>query len=96
MPWSNNELEALLKGLISHGSEVAKIDFKLELETSTSEQKAELLKDITAIANTYDDSNYDDYGFVIYGVQSKAIVGITSTEKNTDKLQNTVEQILKT
>ncbi|MEY3783713.1 MAG: hypothetical protein RLZZ230_35 [Candidatus Parcubacteria bacterium] len=96
MPWSNNELEDLLKGLISHGSEVAKIDFKLELETSTSEQKAELLKDITAIANTYDDSNYDDYGFVIYGVQSKAIVGITSTEKNTDKLQNTVEQILKT
>lgn len=96
LPWTNGELESLLRELISHGSEVSKIDFKLELEIKTAEQKAELLKDITAIANTYDDHNYNDYGFIIYGVQSKTIVGVSSTETNADKLQNTIEQILKT
>ncbi|USN87545.1 MAG: ATP-binding protein [Candidatus Nomurabacteria bacterium] len=95
LPWTNGELEALLRELISHGSEVSKVDFKLDLETKTAEQKAELLKDITAIANTYDDHNYNDYGFLVYGVQSKTIVGVTNTETDADKLQNTIEQILK-
>jgi hypothetical protein len=94
LPWANDELEALLRGLISHGSEVAKIDFKAEIETGTHEQKAELLKDIIAIANTYDD-NYEDHGFIIYGVKAKIITGITHTETDTDKFQNHIEQLLK-
>lgn len=95
LPWNNGELETLLKGVISHGTEVAKIDFKTEVETATNEQKADLLKDIIAIANTYD-TNYDDHGFIIYGVKAKVITGITQTEPDTDKFQNHIEQLLKT
>lgn len=95
LPWTNGELETLLKGIISHGAEVSKIDFKSEIETATNEQKADLLKDIIAIANTYD-SNYEDYGFIIYGVKAKTIIGITQTEPDTDKFQAHIEQLLKT
>lgn len=95
LPWTNEELESILKEVIAHGSEMAKIDFKAEIETGTPEQKAELLKDITAIANTYDD-NYEDHGFIIYGVKTKTIAGITTTEQDTDKFQNHIEQLLKT
>jgi hypothetical protein len=94
LPWNNSELEALLKDLIAHGSEASKADFKAEIEMNTQEQKAELLKDISAIANTYD-VNYADYGFLIYGVKAKTIVGITLTEQDTDKFQNQIEQLLK-
>ncbi len=95
LPWTNGELETLLKGLIAHGTEGAKIDFKTEIKTATNEHKADLLKDIIAIANTYD-TNYEDHGFIIYGVKAKAITGITQTESDTDKFQNHVEQLLKT
>lgn len=94
LPWKNDELKALLERLIAHGTETAKVDYKAEIEAGTPEQKAELLKDITAIANTYDES-YGDHGFLIYGVQGRTITGISRTETNTDKLQNTVEQLLK-
>lgn len=95
LPWNNGELETLLKGVISHGTEVAKIDFKTKIETETNEQKADLLKDITAIANTFDNS-YEDHGFIIYGTKAKTITGITITEADTDKFQNHIEQLLKT
>src|SRR5256885_9821193 len=95
LPWRNDELEKLLQALIAHGTETSKADFKAEVETGTNEQKAEFLKDITAIANTYDE-NYGDHGFLIYGVKAKAIVGATRTEQDIDKFQNTIEQILKT
>lgn len=94
MPWTRTELEKILRELVAHGTEAAKVDFKAEIETSTPEQKAELLKDITAIANTYDET-YGDHGFLIYGVKTKVIVGIKTTETDTDKLQNTAEQLLK-
>ncbi|MFA6094666.1 MAG: ATP-binding protein [Candidatus Paceibacterota bacterium] len=95
LPWTNGKLETLLKEVISHGTELAKIDFKTEIESSTQEQKADLLKDIVAIANTYDD-NYEDHGFIIYGVKAKTITGITQTETDTDKFQNNIEQLLRT
>lgn len=94
LPWTNGELETLLQGLIAHGTEAAKVDFKSEIETGTQEQKADLLKDIDAIANTYDE-NYKDHGFLIYGIKTKTIVGITTTESDTDKFQNHIEQLLK-
>jgi hypothetical protein len=94
LPWTRPELEKMLRELVAHGTEAAKVDFKMEIETGTPEQKAELLKDITAIANTYDET-YGDHGFLIYGVKTKAITGIVATEADTDKLQNTAEQLLK-
>ncbi|MDO8408124.1 MAG: ATP-binding protein [bacterium] len=94
LPWTNGELETLLQGLIAHGTEAAKVDFKAEIEANTPEKKAELLKDISAIANTYDE-NYSDYGFLIYGVKAKVMEGTTLTETDTDKFQNHIEQLLK-
>jgi hypothetical protein len=55
LPWTNHELEALLKDLIAHGTEAAKADYKAELTLDTQDQKAEFLKDVSAIANTASD-----------------------------------------
>jgi len=93
-PWTNDELKKILEEVVSHGSEMAKIDFKTEIKIDTQEKKAELLKDIIAIANTYDDDNYHDYGFLLYGVKSKSIIGISETQTDTDKFQNEIEQLL--
>lgn len=95
LPWDSPDLEALLRDFVAHGTEAAKVDRKLDIETGTPDQKAELLKDVSAIANTYDEV-FKDHGFLIYGVQGKVIIGITSTESNTDKFQNHIEQLLKT
>src|SRR5580692_10640807 len=95
LPWKNDELEKLLLGLVAHGTETLKADFKAEIEIGTNEQKADLLKDIITIANTYDEDNYEDHGFLIYGVTAKTIAGVTKTETNTDKFQATIEQLLK-
>lgn len=94
LPWKKDELKILLEEHIQHGTETKKVDLKAEIEINTQELKAELLKDISAIANSYDES-YEDYGFLIYGVKPRNISGITLTEKNTDNLQNNVEQLLK-
>lgn len=95
LPWDNAELEELLSELIAHGTEAAKVDFKLEVEASTPEQKTDLLTDISAIANTYDET-YEDHGFLLYGIKGKVIFGTTKTETDVDKLQNHIEQLLKT
>ncbi len=96
LPWNDQELERILRDLIALGTELPKADFKAELEHGTWDQKAELLKDISAIANTFDDEHYEDYGFLIYGVSGKAINGVATTATDTDNLQNTLEQLLKT
>jgi hypothetical protein len=95
LPWNNSELEQLLKDLVAHGTEAAKVDFKTEIEANSPEKKADLLKDISAMGNTYDD-RYHDHGFLIFGVKGKAIIGAKQTEPDTDKLQNHVEQLLRT
>ena len=61
----------------------------------TQDQKAEFLKDVSAIANTVSDV-YADHGFLIYGVSGKAITGVKTTGGNTVKLQNNFEQLVKT
>jgi hypothetical protein len=94
LPWSNAELEALLRDLIDHGVETPKADLKEELDTGTNDGKADLLKDIGAIANTYA-TEYHDYGFLIYGVTRNAITGVKTTQTDTDKLQSHIEELLK-
>ncbi len=95
LPWSKDELEAVLRDILSHGVETAKVDAKTELDTATNEAKAELLKDISAIANTYG-TEYHDHGFLIYGATRGGITGIKQTETDTDKLQSHLEQLLRT
>jgi hypothetical protein len=94
LPWSLRDLESMLRELIALGSEIPKADFKTEIELGNAEKNAELLKDITAIANTYDD-HYADHGFLIYGAKPKAITGAKCTETNTDTLQGNIEQLLR-
>jgi translation elongation factor EF-1beta len=94
LPWNNEELEKVLREHIAHGTEALKLDFKVEIELSTIEQKSELLKDITAVANSYDESN-GDYGFIVYGVSAGKIIGISKTETNTDTFQNNIDQLLR-
>jgi len=94
LPWTNSELEGILKAAIDHGIEGAKIDSKMEIVTGSGDDKSDLLTDITAMANTYS-AVLLDYGFMIYGVKGKDIVGITKTEPDHDKLQNQVEQLLR-
>jgi hypothetical protein len=94
LPWSNADLEILLRDLIDHGVETPKADCKAEIDTSNNEGKADLLKDINAIANTYG-SEYSDYGFLIYGVTRKEIAGVKATQTDTDQLQRHIEQLLK-
>jgi predicted HTH transcriptional regulator len=68
--WPNNALqrEELLRNLIDLNLETSKIDFKRNFEFDTKEKTAELLKDISAIANS-DDDEYGGYGFIVFGVQ---------------------------
>lgn len=94
LPWNNEALESLLKRVIEHGAEPSKIDFKIDLELGTPDKKADFLKDVISIANT-DHDGYDEHGFIIYGVRPKEIVGITATEPDTDKLQATIDQLLR-
>lgn len=94
-PWTSKELEALLRDLISHGTEIAKADFKSELHFTTQEEKSELLKDLTSIANTYGEP-HNDYGFLIYGVKGKVIRGVPASMPKSDQLQSTIEDLLKT
>jgi Putative DNA-binding domain len=95
MPWTNSALELLLREVIEHGIEGTKIDSKLEIEASSPDQKADLLTDITAMANSYTLVHHD-HGFLIYGVRGKEIIGITKTQTDHNKLQNDIEQLLKT
>jgi schlafen family protein len=92
LPWTPSQLEEILRAAIDHGIEGAKIDMKVEIETGSGDHKSDLLTDITAMANTYA-AVLLDYGFLVYGVKGKDIVGIKKTEP--DKLQNQIEQLLR-
>jgi hypothetical protein len=92
--WNPEDLVKLLRELIAHGAEVTKADFKTELELASIDQKAELLKDVTAMANSYEESN-GDHGFIIYGVKAGKVTGTTATELDRDKLQNQIDLLLR-
>jgi tetratricopeptide (TPR) repeat protein len=65
-----------LRLLISQG-ENESVDFKLELNLETAEQKAELVKDITSLANSA-----QDLGFLIIGIDKNSkLIGIDRFEE---------------
>jgi hypothetical protein len=68
-------LEKLARRLISDGSEGPKLDFKLELHVDTVQQKVELAKDVSAIANTDDPWHFSNYGYIIIGAKPGKLVG---------------------
>jgi len=94
LPWDNDTIKNILQKIIKIG-ETSKVDFKQDLNIETQRDKAELLKDISAIANTYD-PNYDNYGFILIGVRQNEIIGSSFLEKFTvDNLQSIVDDLVK-
>jgi hypothetical protein len=92
LPWENDALQSLLGKIIQTG-ETTKVDFKRQLNISTGEHHAELLKDISALANTYDYS-YKNHGFIILGVTDNKLVH-TQFDQNADGLQARIDELLK-
>jgi len=95
LPWSKEELQERLEDFIVNWGETDKIDFKQELNISDQKGKAELLKDIAAIVNTYSEEN-DGYGFIIVGVKDNEIVGSEVFEnKKEDNLKASIDQLIR-
>jgi len=90
-PWNDEDLVELLGSIIARG-ETTKVDFKRELELSSSSQ-SELLKDILAFANTFDYA-YNNYGFILIGVEANTLC-YTTFKQNADSLQATIDEIVK-
>jgi predicted HTH transcriptional regulator len=92
LPWLNEALENLALKMIQTG-EANKVDFKRQLNIGTPAYDAELLKDISALANTYDHS-YDNHGFIIIGVADKQLSYATFAQ-NEDALQARIDQLIR-
>lgn len=67
LPWDRESLEALLRKVLQTG-ETGKVDLKRSFEIVDGAHQAELLKDLSAIANTYD-HHYFNHGFIIFGLR---------------------------
>jgi hypothetical protein len=93
LPWDNNALEKLLLKIIQTG-ETTKVDFKRQLNISSAEHHAELVKDISAMANTYDYS-YRNHGFLVLGITGNALT-YTTFDLAVDPLQARIDELLKT
>lgn len=95
LPWLTDELKELLRNFVALGTETSKADCKLELTLDTADKKADFLTDVTSVANSFDDTNFGDHGFLIYGARAGTIVGAPTSTPAADKLQNQAEQLLK-
>ena len=75
-----------LKQLLSK-EEGEKLDFKAELKLNTEGEKKELVKDVTAIANSR-----GGRGYIIYGVEDKTkhIIGINSSDFQEEQIQQII------
>ena len=91
------ELESFLRRKIAEGHEHDKLDFKRDLKLSAAEEKANLVRLISAFANTYL-LEFDDYGFLIFGVDKENRKVAHDVEvlrtKGTDKLDAELGQQL--
>lgn len=86
-------LAKLLKKIIDAG-EASKIDLKSIFDLSTAKHKAEFLKDVSAIANTYS-YHYKNHGFIIFGAEKGNLMHTTFPD-NDDHLQATIDQLIRT
>ena len=75
-----------MKQLLSK-EEGEKLDFKAELKLNTEGEKKELVKDVTAIANSR-----GGRGYIIYGVEDKTkhIIGINSSDFQEEQIQQII------
>jgi len=92
LPWDRPSLEALIRKVISTG-EASKIDLKSNFELSEAQQQGEFLKDISAIANTYN-HYYRNHGFIIFGARQNNMT-YCNFSNNEDHLQATIDDLIK-
>ena len=92
LPWTNDKLEELLRQIIKTG-ETTKVDFKAMLDLTSMQGQAEMLKDVSAIANTYD-YPYKNHGFIIIGVSSNKIT-YNEFKQNADALQASIDDLVR-
>jgi Putative DNA-binding domain len=92
LPWENSVLESLLLKVIRTG-ETIKVDFKRQLNITTAEHHAELLKDISALANTYAYA-YQNHGFLIIGVTGNQLTH-AAFDQSADALQARIDELVK-
>jgi hypothetical protein len=91
-PWTRDTLKELLQKIILT-TETNKIDFKRDFSLSDSKQKGEFLKDVSAIANSYD-VNYQNHGFIIFGIYQNRIT-FCSFPGNEDHIQATIDELIR-
>lgn len=90
------ELEELLRRLVTQGAEGPKVDFKKMLSMVDKAAQAELAKDISSIANTDDESHLDDFGYIILGAERGQLTGgVAELEGDVDKLQAHITDLIK-
>lgn len=81
-------LQEHIRKLISLDNENSKIEFKRTLDISTKENKAELIKDVIAIANS--ELINDPIGYYIIGVEHKQFFDISSLQLDDATLQQVI------
>ena len=93
---SREQVEALLRRLIEQGAEGPKVDFKKEFNLASKAEQAELVKDLSSIANTDDEAHLDDFGYIILGAERGALVGgVAELAGDIDKLQSRITDLTK-
>lgn len=92
LPWTNEALRTLLLQIVETG-ETTKVDFKRQLSIDDAAQQGELLKDISALANTYDYS-YQNHGLMLIGVEQEKII-CCDFSQNVDGLQARIDELIK-
>lgn len=93
---SPQQLEDLLRKLITQGAEGPKVDFKKSLTLGDKAAQAELAKDISSIANTDDEAHLDDFGYIILGAErGKLVGGVSELTGDIDKLQSQITDVIK-
>jgi len=92
LPWGRHDLEALLRKVVLTG-ETTKVDLKSSFDLSDNQHQAELLKDISALANTYS-HHYKNYGFIVFGARQGEIV-YTIFPNNEDHLQANIDDLIR-
>jgi len=93
---SREDVEVLLRRLITQGAEGPKVDFKTTWSVADKAAQAELAKDVSSIANTDDEIHLQDFGYIILGAQrGKIIGGISELSADPDKLQAQLTDVIK-
>ncbi len=92
-----DQLQAFLLEQIRRKSELPKLDFKRELQWSSRRERLNVLKDLNAIANTFE-REFNDWGFIIFGMERRdgAVTREVAAfkELGADKLEAQVGQMV--